>query len=111
MDHSALVIDGALPRTEQERVSRLLDFAGGELDKLYVSNTAMTFPSKLYMRFHELQDEYAVHVDEDGFEHWNALEDEVIELITDMLPTGWLCMLAESDPGTVIVTEYEEDID
>jgi hypothetical protein len=46
----------------------------------------------------------------DWYDHWLDLEDEVMELITDLLPAGWYCGLVEDDPGTVAIQEMEEDI-
>jgi hypothetical protein len=105
-----LLIDGAIPREPWERVSRLLNVAESEIARHYTTDTWDEFPAHLYKKNFELSDEYITARQSDFYESWNELEDDIMELITDLLPAGWYCGLVDDDPGTVAIQEVEEDI-
>jgi len=104
-----VIIDGGIYRTEADRVSVLLGYAAVEIER-----SRLRMPDsngiRLRDRYNELNKEYQVHLDEPEFEYWCEIEDDVIELISDALPIGWVCELAEHDPGTVLVAELGEDV-
>jgi hypothetical protein len=105
------LLDGAMPYSEAERVRILFDYAG-QLDGAKTTG-------ELQERFYRLQDEWAdassqeipqpplVHpVNE--YEHWNEIEDDVLALISDLLPDPWYATLHPDDPGTVVIWDGSE---
>mgnify|MGYP001572095030 CR=1 FL=1 len=111
-DLSNVLIDGAVPRSNYERCKQLLDAASHYLIGEY--------PAQLFVRLGQLRRETDINAKQEfphpplvhpnnEYEYWHETENDIIELISDALPAGWYCTLAENDPGTVIVTEYPKE--
>ena len=94
---TGLIIDGGLPRTEAERVSKLLDEAKVLIDEHYKKSSWDTFNCELYKKYHQLENEYRHQYKNEDYEFWGEIEDEVIELINDLLPADYICELHEGD--------------
>ena len=106
------LIDGAIPRTPQERCSILLDYANSLLDKAYRTNTWDTFPSGSYVRFFQLEEEYRNNYEEhDEFFEWHSLEDDIIALVNDVLPEDVVMLLHPDDPGTIVIWDVNDEVD
>lgn len=97
------LIDGAIPHSGAERVDILLTYA------------LSLMPSALGLeKYRELRAEYREHSSkeiprpplvhpENEYEFWPEVEDEAIDLITDLLPDDWYCTIHPDDPGTVVI--------
>lgn len=111
------LMDGAMPRSNSERVDLLLAYAEARLARL-----APAADSPLAVRAAGLREEWReysaqetprpplVHPD-DEFEFWHEVEDDVMALISDLLPDPWYCTLHPDDPGTVVIWNSEDDDD
>jgi len=103
----SVIIDGALPRTEAERVSALLDEANTMLDRMYKDLEWQDFPTTEYKEYYRLLEEYAHAYCKEDYPFWHELEDEVIDLLNKLLPDGQICLLSPDDPGTVVIWEVK----
>jgi hypothetical protein len=105
------LIDGALPRSNSERVSILLDYALSLLPSKTNFKLAEYRELRLEYKIHEAQEiphPPLVHP-ENEWEHWNELEDDVIALINELLPEPWIMTIHPDDPGTVVIWDSNDD--
>lgn len=92
-DPTGCIIDGAVARTNATRVADLLSNADALLEH---------YPGPdEYKKFTNLDSESRIH--NEDWEHWHELEDDVIELINDVLPDEYICMLHPDELGTVCI--------
>lgn len=112
-DYGGVLIDGALPRSESERCTVLIDYAIGLVpDAAHRLQDEEPTYRQLTDKVAELTNEVRLQVErQEPYEHWNEVEDQLIQLISDLLPDPWYCTLVEHDPGTVIVTDEPDDDD
>lgn len=91
---TGVVIDGAVPRSDRERVATLHSY----LETLS--------PAAADLFRDDLE-----HGTDDGpgtGGEWSEVEDEVLDKINDVLPREFVCALGETCPGDVIVREAGE---
>lgn len=113
MPDPVVLIDGAIPRGNGERVEILIDFASRTLGDgtCYPPGTPL---GALALKVGDLRREAGFLkvseriADRDYGEVWAEMEDEAIGVINDLLPDGFVCTLGEPDPGDVVVRETEE---
>ena len=80
-------IDGAVPRSGAERCEYLLTEA------FYYLGTDTS--GRRNIRYNALREDIAeALLYENKYEFWHEIEDDIIELISDCLPSGWICELA-----------------
>lgn len=98
------LIDGAVPRKDHERCEVLLDYA-----------------TTLYKEWNPLDvdqhTEFGIRLDDLKYEtktpriiydgHFTGVEDDLIDLINDLLPDQYACVLGEPNPGDIIIEEIE----
>jgi hypothetical protein len=105
----SVVIDGAVPRTDAERVAKLLDEADILMNIMYKKSSWREFNTELYKEYWRLNDEYRHAYQKEDYEHWYELENDVIDLINDLLPDDVVCVLHPDDPGTVVIWDVSDD--
>ncbi|HYT46308.1 MAG TPA: hypothetical protein VEP90_28520, partial [Methylomirabilota bacterium] len=77
---NSVLIDGAVPRTESERVSSLLAEAEA-LYNQYHNGTNYDIEHEIIA----LEEVYQHQMLDEDFEFWNEVEDEIIDLINEIL--------------------------
>lgn len=106
-ERPALLLDGAVPRSEQERVGALLAHAKGFLDRAHLDDAKHGW---FATRLDDLEQEAknVGETDEVAFEFWSEAEDDVIAIINALLPDGLVCGVGLNDnPGDVLVLQEE----
>lgn len=97
---TGVLLDGAVSRSERERVEVLLD----EADYYATLCSCSSEDSRKLATLRQVTSEMT-----DSDEGWNEVEDDVIGLINDVLPSGLICVCGEVEPGTVVVRERDEE--
>jgi hypothetical protein len=94
-EYPAVVIDGAVPRTNYERAVTVFEYL------LCLPGYVVTDATEELDPGHEMQ---RLGLREDWF-GWTEKEDEIINAINDTLPDEYVCTVGEANPGDVIVRE------
>ena len=102
----AVIIDGAVPRSDSERCEVVLDHAETLMVEL-ADNTDpsdMTRIAELRLRLDNLRyDVKTPRIIYPG--HFTETEDDLIDWINEVLPDHLACVLGEPNPGDVIITD------
>ena len=101
----AVVIDGSLPRTNEERIDTVFDYARDLVVAEWKHDTDEM--ASLLIELGRIDGGWREALNHQPSEHveWNAWEDEIIGHINRVLPDEWICTVGEVNPGDVIVRE------
>jgi hypothetical protein len=93
--YPAVIIDGAVPRSEYERCIAVFDYL------ITLPGYVVTDKTETIDPGHERQ-RLGLREDWDGWTEW---ENTIIDEINAQLPDDFVCTVGEAQPGDVIVRE------
>jgi hypothetical protein len=109
IDPTGVIIDGAVPRTQRERITTIIDYGYYLLDNLPPENApeVSAIRDKLYVLGRQADGD-ALDPDYDVIE----VENDVVNIVADILGLisgDYAIVVGHPDPGDVIITTDDPD--
>ena len=102
---TGVIMDGAVPRSPVERLYRIEAEADFQLEQARDrtdEDKFTAFAERLRLLNVEMRKA-------DNAEFAHEMEDSFIDFINDVLPLNLLCVLGETEPGTLVIRERDEE--